>query len=177
MVTIVYKPDYVSTLLCIAITFLTTLYCSWGYGCPNSNPILAPNPVPKWDACFVNSGRIITIQPCSAGGTNISNSTKIDRDFLDSQHAGRSLILFISTPVNIQFDNSYDSVVFWGHARQYYFPKLANRFSYVISDHPIVHVKNLQPSNITGCPSDTYYNGHTNAWGWNGYCWNACLID
>lgn len=126
--------------------------------CPDKIcPELSCPPIIQESICMVVRSSMIVIQPCYMGGMDISNRTKIDRDFLDSKNVDRSPTLVITIPVSIQFDNSYARVVFAGYARQYYFPNINERFSYVISNVPIAYIKQLAPNNATGCVSELYY--------------------
>lgn len=130
--------------------------------------------------CMVTRPSMVVIQPCYIGGMDISDVRKIDRDFLDSKNVGRSPTLIITVPVNIQFDNSYLRVVFSGYARQYYFPNIHDRFSYVIAYDPIKYVRKLGQNNVTRCESEKHYYIYDNEeramTGTGAYLTNSCIL-
>lgn len=138
-------------------------------------PELSCPPMLSYDVCMVRKSYGIVIQPCYMGGLNISHVRKIDRDFLDSKYVDRNSTLVITVPVNIQFDNSYSRVVFSGYARQYYFPNINERFSYVVSEVPIDYIKHLTQNNATGCVYEKYYYVNYDQYE-SSYHNNACIL-
>lgn len=161
MATITRESDYQLIGICVMMVCVALFWSIW-VGLISTNRVQINCTYPKQSRhpaipdricmishfCETSNSQVVTIQPCYNHGIDITDVRKIDRDFLDSNGIGRTLTLIITIPVNIQFDNSYGEVIFSGYARHYYFPKIDNRYHYVISSNPIRYIKHLAPINI-----------------------------
>lgn len=88
-------------------------------------------PIISSDACFyfIKPNTVI-IKPCSSGDKYPTKESIIDRSIFDL-YKFVPLMLVITVPTNMIFENLYLNIVYSGYAKQYYFPNISDDYDYV----------------------------------------------
>ena len=174
MVTIVNNPiTYLAPKLGTIILMTVIL---WYFSSQKSSDGIS---ITSTDACLYFAKQdVVIIRPCLPGDNDITKIKKIGQKFYDL-YKYKPLLLLITVPSDMIFENLYVNVIFSWYAKQYYFPEISDDYEYVIYKKPSRSVGGYSFNYVSTCNSfgRFWYKTLELTLGIVEYNANACVVE